>query len=422
MCRLALVDNLANHLGEDKKNLFYELVFALVPDEKEEADRKITAAQLWGPIEQHLQSLTVLDPACGSGSFLVGMLHILDDLQERAGRQLGKVEDPYERKKRIIGQNLYGVDIMEWACRVAELRLWLALIIDAEFTREDLHVRTEPLLPNFTFNIRPGDSLVQEVGGINLGHRRLTLDIPPALKARITRLKTEKLKFYHNEAGRQFLTADQAKQEELRLFRDILDHRKHGLQNRAAQLRQMMAGMQLRRLDGTIEASPKREEWGKELEEITSALANLEQAQEALRGRTELPFVWDIAFVEIFEGERRGFDIVIGNPPYVRQENISDPTLPREKVTAENKKLYKAKLARSVYQAFPRFFKYTSTGRHAGAEAGRQERSVHLFLLSWLVPAESPGAPSASSPPILGWTWAMARTCRSFCSSTAGCA
>ena len=180
MCRLSLVDNLANHLGEDKKNLFYELVFALVPDEKEEADRTITAAELWGPIEHQLQALTVLDPACGSGSFLMGMLHILDDLQVRASRHLGKTEDPYERKKRIIGQSLYGVDVMDWACRVAELRLWLALIIDADFTREELHVRPDPLSPNFTFNIRQGDSLVQELGGINLGHRRATLEIPPA--------------------------------------------------------------------------------------------------------------------------------------------------------------------------------------------------------------------------------------------------
>ncbi len=69
-------------------------------------------------------------------------------------------------------------------------------------------------------------------------------------------------------------------------------------------------------------------------------------------------FVWDIAFVEIFEGEKGGFDIVVGNPPYVRQENIADPLLPREKITNANKKEYKAKLARSVYQLFPRFFGY----------------------------------------------------------------
>ena len=71
-----------------------------------------------------------------------------------------------------------------------------------------------------------------------------------------------------------------------------------------------------------------------------------------------VPFVWDIAFVEIFTGEKGGFDIVIGNPPYVRQENISDPNLPREEIATANKRAYKAKLARSLYQAFPCFFGY----------------------------------------------------------------
>jgi hypothetical protein len=77
------------------------------------------------------------------------MLNILDDLQERTQKQLKTREDVYTRKKRIIGQSLYGVDVMEWACHVAELRLWLALIGDAEFSREDLHIRNEPLLPHF---------------------------------------------------------------------------------------------------------------------------------------------------------------------------------------------------------------------------------------------------------------------------------
>jgi len=77
-----------------------------------------------------------------------------------------------------------------------------------------------------------------------------------------------------------------------------------------------------------------------------------------LSAAKEVPFVWDIAFVEIFEVDKEGFDIVMGNPPYVRQEAISDPRTPREQVTAENKRAYKDKLARSVYQTFPHFFGY----------------------------------------------------------------
>ena len=172
MCRLALVDNLTNHLGENHKNLLYEVIFAFNPDDKSEADGKLTAAQLWEPLDTTLKQLAVVDPACGSGSFLVGMLHILNDLHDRVNRGLGREESSFDRKKGIIGQNLYGVDVMEWACHVAELRLWLALIIDAEFSAAALHARNEPLLPHFSFNIRCGDSLVQEIGGMNLATLR----------------------------------------------------------------------------------------------------------------------------------------------------------------------------------------------------------------------------------------------------------
>ena len=82
---------------------------------------------------------------------------------------LRREESNFDRKKDIIGQNLYGVDVMEWACHVAELRLWLALIIDSRnFPAKNSTLQNEPLLPHFSFNIRCGDSLVQEIGGMNL--------------------------------------------------------------------------------------------------------------------------------------------------------------------------------------------------------------------------------------------------------------
>ena len=91
---------------------------------------------------------------------------------------------------------------------------------------------------------------------------------------------------------------------------------------------------------------------------LTEDLNRLEEAHNALGSTGGVPFVWDIAFVEIFTGEKEGFDIVIGNPPYVRRKHISDPKIPRERRTDINKKAYRAKLARSVYQAFPHFFGY----------------------------------------------------------------
>ena len=367
MCRLALVDNLTNHLGEAHKNLLYEVIFAFSPDDKADADGKLAAALLWEPLETTLKALTIVDPACGSGSFLVGMLHILDDLRERVNCGLGQEESNFERKKDIIGQNLYGVDVMEWACHVAELRLWLALIIDAEFSSAELHLRNEPLLPHFSFNIRCGDSLVQEIGGMNLATLRDAFSgVPPALKARITRLKNEKLRFFNNDPDCRYRSEAELQLEELGLFRALIDDRVINIKEQIGNLQQQIDGPRERqmRLDGTVEARTDLQldlqamEWQKQIEALTEDLDHLKAARSALVSAKDVPFVWDIAFVEIFTGEKEGFDIVIGNPPYVRQESIADPNLPREQVTTANKKAYKAKLARSVYQAFPRFFGY----------------------------------------------------------------
>ena len=146
MCRLALVDYLANHLGEEHKATLYEAVFAYELDEKQDADAKLkghessTKKNLWTKVDSLLRNVTVLDPACGSGSFLVGMLEVLDDFQERANSQLGIQEDQYNRRKRIIGQSLYGVDVMDFAVHIAELRLWLQLMIETEMFLNQLQL------------------------------------------------------------------------------------------------------------------------------------------------------------------------------------------------------------------------------------------------------------------------------------------
>ena len=367
MCRLALVDNLTNHLGENHKNLLYEVLFAFNLDDKAEADGKLAEAQLWESVDASLKGLAVVDPACGSGSFLVGMLHILDDLRDRVNQGIGREESSFDRKKGIIGQNLYGVDVMEWACHVAELRLWLALIIDAEFSREELHARSEPLLPHFSFNIRCGDSLVQEIGGMNLATRRDAFSgVSSALKRRITRLKNEKLKFFNNDPTCRYRSEAELQQEELGLFRALIDDRVINIEEQIDNLQQRIDGPREQQIliDNTVEERTDRQlelqamEWQKQIEALTEDLDRLKAARSALRSARDVPFVWDIAFVEIFTGEKEAFDIVIGNPPYVRRKHISDPKIPRERRTDINKKAYRAKLARSVYQAFPHFFGY----------------------------------------------------------------
>ncbi len=365
MCRLALVDNLANHIGtQEDKLLFYETLFAFEPKEKAEADAKLT--DLWQDAYDHITEITIVDPACGSGSFLVGMLHVLDDVQERAENHLGIIkESRFERRKAIIGKNLYGVDVKHWACKVAELRLWLALIIDAEITDAELTVRKEPLLPDFSFNIRHGDSIVQDIGGMNLVQTRaIDSVIPSNFERKIKDLKTEKLKYYNNEKDRKYKEKEDVHAAENGLFREQLGNYETEISKK---IRETKAW-----LEDTTEQIPLLDTEQKDTEELDRQTQQkkdelhreeerLTQVQNTIRTLSIIkspPFVWDIAFVEIFS-EFGGFDIVIENPPYIRQEGIRDLMLPKEiGERTENKKLYKAKLSRAVYQAHSDFFNY----------------------------------------------------------------
>lgn len=234
MCRLALVHALAERLPDTPRDLLYDWVFAIDPDAKANADEQVFAQNLWRALDEHVRSLTVCDPACGSGSFLVGMLQVLDDLQARCNVALGREESPYQRRRRIIGEQLYGVDAMDWAVHVAELRLWLQLTVETDLKQAEAQLK--PLLPNLSFKLRPGDSLVQELGGVNLGLHQRGEGLPAALKGEITRLKSRKLRFYQasrdNKTCEPLPTEAELRQEERRVFREILRHRLKALSER----------------------------------------------------------------------------------------------------------------------------------------------------------------------------------------------
>lgn len=103
---------------------------------------------------EKLAKIKVVDPACGSGAYLLGMLHELHTLTRLLDTRLQEENsrDDYHRKLNIIQNNLYGVDKDEFAVNIARLRLWLSLAV--EFDGD----HPEPL-PNLDFKIESGDSL-----------------------------------------------------------------------------------------------------------------------------------------------------------------------------------------------------------------------------------------------------------------------
>ena len=145
MCREALKGFLASATSGLSDNAISEFVDSQNTDGISVADaRKVAAA---------LERVTVVDPACGSGAYLLGMMQELVDLQTTLFNVGADSKSIYELKLEIIRRNLYGADIDDFAVNIAMLRLWLSLVIEYDGGNP------EPL-PNLDFKIACGDSLL----------------------------------------------------------------------------------------------------------------------------------------------------------------------------------------------------------------------------------------------------------------------
>jgi len=262
-----------------------------------------------------VENITVLDPTCGSGAFLFAALNILEPLYEacldrmeafvcdleRSGekyrpekfsdlrRVLERVAQHPNRRyfvlKSIIINNLFGVDIMEEAVEICKLRLFLKLVAQIERV-----VDIEPL-PDIDFNIRAGNTLV---GFANYDE--------------VKRAVTSKLDFDNTMARIEEKAQDidrlfglfRQQQTEIR-DSEVTPKDKQELRNRLKvledELNRYLAGEYGINL-GTNGNSPAYEKW----------LAS------------HKPFHWFIEFYGITKSG--GFDVIIGNPPYVEYSKV----------------------------------------------------------------------------------------------------
>jgi len=136
-------------------------------------DQLFSAAEAQS-LRQSILDCRVCDPAVGSGAFPVGMLHEMVGPAGRLdarlhGREvLRRRNYDYDLKKQIVESCLYGVDIQEQAVRLCELRLWLSLVVDYEIecTKPFAQaIREVPSLPNLSYRIVRGDSLLERLFG-----------------------------------------------------------------------------------------------------------------------------------------------------------------------------------------------------------------------------------------------------------------
>lgn len=266
-------------------------------------------------VNKALSVVKVCDPAIGSGAFPMGVLNVLFDCRHLLYGFIGKNEDfSYAKVKRdIIQNNIYGVDIEKGAVDIARLRFWLALVVD----------ENEPQpLPNLDYKIMCGDSLLH----------RFALDAP----------FKNVLKDYNQKNGTHY-TLDDYRQW-VYDYTDISDHtQKDDFRKRIEDIKRAVKTELSKKEIGKIAkvrgaiANLQMEDMfgGKKNENIIKALQKELKALEQQRAEIESNKIYDQAFEWRFEfptlldenGDFMGFDIVIGNPPYVQLQTIKEKSL-----------------------------------------------------------------------------------------------
>ncbi|MGE0825388.1 MAG: DNA methyltransferase [Candidatus Binatia bacterium] len=256
-----------------------------------------------------LPNLSLLDPACGSGAFLVAAMRTLINLYSAI---IGKIEFIHDRtlsewlkdahakhpslsyfiKKRIITDNLFGVDIMEEAVEIAKLRLFLVLVASAQ-TVEQL----EPL-PNIDFNILAGNSLIglMRVNDEDFERRHAQGDLFRKTYSQLLAEKNRLIDTYRHAATYS---------EDLRALRDNIEKTKREASVTLNEILfdEFTKQLKIKFEQATWDESKKKEGKPKKRDLRIADIVALH------------PFHWGYEFDEIIN-KRGGFDIIITNPPW----------------------------------------------------------------------------------------------------------
>jgi hypothetical protein len=249
-----------------------------------------------------LRAIKVLDPACGSGAFLVYMLERLASLR-RARGESGSISDI---RRRVLTTSIFGVDLNPMAVWLCELRLWLSIVVESE----DVDPMRITPLPNLDRHIRVGDSLA---GGsfAARGH--------PTGGRKVAGLRDR----YVKATGPRKLTLSRALDRLERVA--ATDALGREIVRLTAERKEMLMMLRARDLFGI--RHPPDHQTRIRLEGIRRGIRQLTDKKKALREGAALPFSFGAQFSDI--AAAGGFDLVIGNPPWVRVHRIAEASRQR---------------------------------------------------------------------------------------------
>ncbi|HEX6095821.1 MAG TPA: N-6 DNA methylase [Thermoanaerobaculia bacterium] len=262
---------------------------------------------------EKLARITILDPACGSGAFLLSALGVIERLWRARTNDV-----PPDLRRRIIANSLYGVDLKPEAVRLCELRLWLAIVSGSDATID----RVEPL-PNLDRNILQGNSLLSPTDFLGDARMDIYVDWVAALHA-----QRDLLERYRNAPFSQRPA----------LYRIIRGNDQRLASELLARTIDVSEAELLRELTPQADlfgrAEPVDERRCNELQQrIATAQTMLDRVEQ---GTLDF-FSFDVHFAPVMA--HGGFDVVVGNPPWVRNARIE----PRaKKMFAERYSLFRS--------------------------------------------------------------------------------
>jgi hypothetical protein len=246
-----------------------------------------------------LDAFRVLDPACGSGAFLVHALEELSALR----RHLGDAKPLHQIRRAILTGSIFGVDVNPTAVWLCELRLWLCMAIENPET-DPMRVST---LPNLDRHIRVGDSLLADSFGESAG--AVDSGKFAALRLRYSRATGPR----KQSLGRLLDRAER------RHAIELLDE---AARKTEIERRDLLCSVRSRDLFGGRGRAGSEQR--AELLAIRNRLRNARRNTRALAGGAALPFSFATHFADA-AGDG-GFQVVIGNPPWVRTHNLEENT------------------------------------------------------------------------------------------------
>jgi len=294
---------------------------------------------------ERLANITILDPACGSGAFLLSALSVIEELTIKLQSATPVPAATQNLRQRIVERNLFGVDLKPEAVRLCELRLWLAIVAPC-----DREIEGVPPLPNLDRNILQGNSLLAPTDFFGDARGDIYRQWVYALRAQRDLLERYRRATHVERPALARLIRENDRRLAAELLAKAVDVDEAELQTVSVTQHDLFGNV--RPIDAARRGELERR--------IDASRRTLERVDDGVLDF----FAFDVHFAHVLS--RGGFDVVCGNPPWVRNNRID---VRSKRMYADRYSLFRPDCERSAFHQpdlsmvfFERAVRLTSPG------------------------------------------------------------